>query len=74
MLYHLVTPEAVIVLCRLCRGLFSGEGYPEAKLESVLSYSSHFLQQREPPALITNNDVGSQHAHHTWLPPCAKYA
>lgn len=32
MLDHPETPEAVIVLCRLCCGLFSVEGYPGAKL------------------------------------------
>jgi hypothetical protein len=32
MLDHPKTPEAVVVLCRLCTRLFSVEGYPEAKL------------------------------------------
>jgi snRNA-activating protein complex subunit 3 len=32
MLDHPETPEAVIVLCRLCCGLFSVEQHPEAKL------------------------------------------
>lgn len=32
MLDHAEMPQAVVVLRRLCCGLFSVEGYPEAKL------------------------------------------
>jgi hypothetical protein len=32
LLDHPETPDAVLVLCRLCCGLLGVEGYPEAKL------------------------------------------
>jgi hypothetical protein len=39
MLDHPETPEAVVVLCRLCCGLFSVEGHPEAKLVMLEPFS-----------------------------------